>query len=202
MGILAQWRIGARLAVGYALMIVLMVVALAATWFNLDRIRQANDTLQHVQSERLALAREWHENIVANSTRAMAMALDETGMVDQYFAEAARAVTDRTTVIQRRYAEIETTETGRRIAQQLGEVRQRYLSRREALLQSGTSEGLQARAAAFQSVVKDYVATADAMVAYQIQRQTELGQAVDHRVEQAEWIFVLLTAFKEGRCLF
>lgn len=150
MGILAQWRIGARLAVGYVLMIVLMVGALAATWLNLERIRQANDTLQHVQSERLALAREWHENIVANSTRAMAVALDETGMVERYFAAAARAVTDRTTAIQQRYAEIETSDAGRRIEQQLGEVRQRYLAGREALLQArGRPDAVQARADAF-----------------------------------------------------
>ena len=54
---------------------------------------------------------------------------------------------------------------------------------------------MQARADAFQAVVKEYVAAADAMVAYQMRRQAELGQAVDHRVEQAQLIFVLITAF-------
>lgn len=80
MDFLENWRIGARLALGYAVMVLLMVLATVVTWINLDAVSRANTVLQGEQSERLALAREWRENIVANSARAMAMALDASGL--------------------------------------------------------------------------------------------------------------------------
>ena len=134
MRFLENWRIGARLALGYAVMIMLMVLASAVIWINLRGVEQANALLQGEQRERLALAREWRENIVANSSRALAMALDTSGVISGYFAETAKAVTARTTVIQKRYEEIETTEQGQQIGARLAEVRKRYLAGRDGLL--------------------------------------------------------------------
>ena len=196
MDFLENWRIGARLALGYAVMVLLMVLATVVTWTNLAAVSRANSVLQGEQSERLALAREWRENIVANSARAMAMALDASGLVSGYFADPAKAVTARTTVIQKRYEEIETSEEGRRLGARLAEVRQRYLAGREQLLAArGDDTLVRQRADAFQRTVVDYVASADAMVAWQLERQKTLGQDVQQRLERAHAVFVSITLF-------
>ncbi|MFM2348552.1 MAG: hypothetical protein RL654_3305, partial [Pseudomonadota bacterium] len=196
MTFLENWRIGARLALGYAVMIVLMVVASAVTWINLRGVEQANTMLQGEQSERLALAREWRENIVANSARAMAMSLDASGLIAGYFSVTAKAVTARTTVIQKRYEELETTTEGRQVGARLAEARQRYLSARDGLLAArGDDEQVRLRADAFQGLTRDYIATADAMVAWQLERQKALGAEVERRIKRAHLTFVGITLF-------
>jgi len=196
---LENWRIGARLALGYTIMIALMATASAVTWINLRGVEAANRTLQGEQSERLALAREWRENIVANSARAMAIALDASGLTAGYFSETAKAVTARTSVIQKRYEELETSEEGERVGAKLVAARQRYLSARDALLAArGDEEQVIQRADAFQGLTRDYIAAADAMVAWQLERQKRLGRDVDRRLDQAETIFVTITIFNIG----
>lgn len=49
MRFLENWRIGARLALGYAVMIMLMVLASAVIWINLRGVEQANALLQGEQ---------------------------------------------------------------------------------------------------------------------------------------------------------
>ncbi len=196
---LENWRIGARLALGYTIMIALMATASAVTWINLRGVEAANRTLQGEQSERLALAREWRENIVANSARAMAIALDASGLTAGYFSETAKAVTARTSVIQKRYEELETSEEGERVGAKLVAARQRYLSARDALLAArGDEEQVIQRADAFQGLTRDYIAAADAMVAWQLERQRQLGAEVDLRLDRAHVVFVAITLFNIG----
>lgn len=85
-------------------------------------------------------------------------------------------VTARTTVIQKRYEALERTDQGLQIGTRLAEARQRYLSARDGLLAArGDDEQVRLRADAFQALTRDYIVAADAMVAWQLQRQKALG---------------------------
>ena len=105
-------------------------------------------------------------------------------------------VTARTTVIQKRYEALERTDQGLQIGTRLAEARQRYLSARDGLLAArGDDEQVRLRADAFQALTRDYIVAADAMVAWQLERQKALGAEVERRIEQAHLIFVGITVF-------
>ena len=105
-------------------------------------------------------------------------------------------VTARTTVIQKRYEALERTDQGLQIGTRLAEARQRYLSARDGLLAArGDDEQVRLRADAFQALTRDYIVAADAMVAWQLERQKALGAEVERRIEQAHLTFVAITVF-------
>ena len=129
-------RLGERLALAFGIVIALMGATLAFTLTETFRAQARIDEMVVVQAERLALAREWKENIAVNSQRAIAMGLSSDATLGAHFAEKIKAVTERTTAIQKRYAEIETTPEGRAGQDKLADVRKRYLAQRETLFKA------------------------------------------------------------------
>ena len=119
-----------------------------------------------MQAERLALAREWNENIAVNLQRAIAMACPATPRSACHFAEKIKAVTVRTTEIQKRYAEIETTPEGRAGQDKLADVRKRYLAQRETLFKArGDAARMASEGEVFKRLADEYNGTADEVVA-------------------------------------
>ena len=109
-------------------------------------------------------------------------------------------VTARTTVIQKRYEALERTDQGLQIGTRLAEARQRYLSARDGLLAArGDDEQVRLRADAFQALTRDYIVAADAMVAWQLERQKALGAEVERRIEQAHQKAREAPSFRAGR---
>ena len=75
-------------------------------------------------------------------------------------------------------------------------MRKRYLGGRDGLLAARSDDTMvRERADAFQKTVAEYIVAADAMVAWQLQRQKALGAEVERRIEQAHLIFVGITVF-------
>jgi methyl-accepting chemotaxis protein len=116
-------RLGERLALSFGLVIALMGITLAFTLTQTSRAQAQIDEVVVEQAERLALAREWKENIAVNSQRAIASGLSADETLGGHFAEVIKATTARTSVIQKRYAEIETTPEGKAGQDKLAEVR-------------------------------------------------------------------------------
>ena len=129
-------RLGERLALAFGAMLALMLLSAGFTLTELHRGQAQIASLTVEQAECVALAREWRENIVVNSQRALAIGLSADASLAPHFAEQIKAVTERTSVIQKRYAELETTPEGRALQDRLAAVRKRYLAQRDTLLKA------------------------------------------------------------------
>ncbi|MEY2893851.1 MAG: methyl-accepting chemotaxis sensory transducer [Pseudomonadota bacterium] len=179
MDLFNRLRIGERLALGYGAITAVLLLVLGLTLSHLNQIESLNTEMISVQAERLALAREWRENIIVNSQRAMAIGLSLDTHLGEHFGEAVKATTARTSEIQKRYAEIETTDAGRAGSDKLAEVRKRYLVARETLFKAQGDAGQVASAApAFKAMTTEYIGVATELVAFQAQRTTDMGAAV------------------------
>jgi methyl-accepting chemotaxis protein len=175
MSFLSRLRIGARMALGFGVVVALMLVVLGAVLALIGRAERANDELVGAQAERLALAHEWHQNIQVNSQRALAIGLTRDAALDEVFGERMKTVSARTSEIQKRYAELETTEGGRAGLEALAVVRQRYLDQRKALLAAADPARVAEEGKRFQQLTAEYIEVSAQVLAFQQQRQREIS---------------------------
>ena len=186
MAFLARFRIGQRLIGAFGAVVLLLLAGLVVNLVSLHQTQLAVDTMLGEQAERLALAKEWRENIVVNSQRALALGLSTDNSLHALFDEQMKGVSARTTVIQKRFAEIETTARGTELQRKLAEVRTRYLDTRTVLLKAkadGDSAKAQELGNSFKVTTVDYIAAAAELVQHQEGRNTELGGRAQARVQ-------------------
>jgi methyl-accepting chemotaxis protein len=187
-------RLGERLALSFGLVIALMGITLAFTLTQTSRAQAQIDEVVVEQAERLALAREWKENIAVNSQRALASGLSADETLGGHFAETIKATTARTSVIQKRYAEIETTPEGLAGQDKLAEVRKRYLAQRDALFKArGDAARMASEGEAFKKVTAEYIAVANEVVDFQVKRQAEMADGVGAAMARVRWMAVAVT---------
>jgi methyl-accepting chemotaxis protein len=186
-----QLRIGPRIAVGYGLVIALMLLLLAVTLVNLRHVSEANETMLTVQHERMSLAREWRENIATNSQRALAMGLTTDDAIFKRFGELVKGTTVRTSEVQKRYTELETSEEGKRVLAEVGEARKKYLSSRDVMFKArGDAETLSAAAVEFQKALDAYVVVATANIQVQEKNKDLLGARIVSASETTRNAFI------------
>lgn len=137
MSFLNRLSVGRRLALGFALIIALIIVMLLAMQAQLKEVQRANMILQQEQAERLALAKEWRENIIVNVARALALGVTANETLLKFFSDDMAYLVKRTTEIQKRYAELDVSDEGKAILVRMGEERKRYLVVRQQLEEVG-----------------------------------------------------------------
>ncbi|WP_043811740.1 methyl-accepting chemotaxis protein [Rubrivivax gelatinosus] len=194
MSFLFRLRIGARMVLAFGFIVALMLVVLAAVLLQIGRVERLSAELVEAQAERLSLAQEWYQNIAVNSQRALAIGLSSDDVLEQVFGDKMKSVTARTSEIVKRYTELETTDEGRRGIEAMSQVRLRYLDQRKALLAArGDAARVAAEGAAFQKVTAEYIEQARQVLAYQQQRQREIGAGVQAASEALRWTAVVVS---------
>jgi methyl-accepting chemotaxis protein len=192
---LSNTRVGERVYLGYGVVIALMLAMLALTLARLSAAENLNREMLGAQAERLALAREWRENIAVNSQRALAIGLANDPALGNHFAEAMKAVTQRTSEIQKRYTALETTAGGVQGQQRLADARKVYMAQREVVMKAqGDAARVASEGEVFKQVTAAYLKTADEMVAYQLQRQASMAEEVSGALVSTRWTSVGVTA--------
>ncbi len=131
---LRHLRTGPRLALGFGVVVALMVFVAVIAWAGLERLRAGNDQLTE-RNRRAHLADEWQALTQVNVARAMGIALSG-GMaeVDAYFAPEMKAVSEAISVIQKDLAASITSERGKGILAQVATQRETYLGLRKQVL--------------------------------------------------------------------
>ncbi|MDT7838473.1 methyl-accepting chemotaxis protein [Aquabacterium sp. OR-4] len=197
MSFTAHWRIGQRLALAYGLIVALLLAVTAVTLPQLASTQAATHSLVTEQAERLALANEWREAIATNSQRALALGLSADESLKEHFADKIKATSARTSEVQKRYAELETTPEGRAGQERLAEVRKRYLATRDEMLAArGDASKLAQTGASFKKIAEEYMGVATDVVKFQQERAKAMGATVDQAIVTARSVFlgaVLLT---------
>ncbi|WP_433691652.1 MCP four helix bundle domain-containing protein [Herbaspirillum seropedicae] len=195
MSLLNRLTVGRRLALGFVVIIGLMLAMLLAMLAQLKQVEQANQILQKEQAERLSLAKEWRENIVVNVARALALGVTANETLLKFFADDMAGLVTRTTVIQKRYAELDDTEEGKTILERMAKERKRYLVVRQQMEEVG------ADAATRQQLVQDmksisaaYIKEGTSLVQYQERRTAELGGQIDAAIDRSRFVLMGATA--------
>ncbi|WP_198321015.1 HAMP domain-containing protein, partial [Azohydromonas aeria] len=178
---LSNLNIGTRLALGFAGIVGLIAVLAVTAFLQLGRAQEETRALTGLQAERLQLAGEWRENIVLNSQRTLAVVYSADKSLGAHFAEDMKRVTERTTVIQKRFAEIETTPEAVAIIERLGQARAQYLSQREGLLKTPPADAVVLAQAAdqFKNTAQRYTEVASELARFEQARSAALGEAVN-----------------------
>ncbi|HEX6703503.1 MAG TPA: methyl-accepting chemotaxis protein [Albitalea sp.] len=179
---LSHLRIGARLALCFSVVIALILVLTTFTLFQIGQIRQVTAEASGAQAERLSLAQEWRQNIAVNAQRALAVGLSSDMGLVNHFADDVKRVSARTTEIQKRFQELETTPQGIALQDKLAAVRKRYLVQRDTMMKAndaGDVDTAVREAAAFKPLVAEYIGVATEMVEHQQARDQALGRSIE-----------------------
>jgi methyl-accepting chemotaxis protein len=187
-------RIGSRLALSFAAVVTLIALLAVVAYADLADARARTTELTHAQAERLQLAAEWRENILVNSQRALAIAYSADKTLAGRFEKDMKRVTARTSEIQKRFAEVETTPAGVAAQAKLAEGRKAYLGTREAIM-ALPAEADPAQAAqlgdTFKAATLHYIEVAGEMVKLERDRSDVLAEEVHATLERTQLRLVL-----------
>ena len=169
MNALSRMKLSRQLALGYGVVILLMVLMAGLTFRQLLKVEADSHVLLSEQAERLSLAQEWRENILVNSQRALAIGVTGDERLATFFKDVVKATTTRTSEIQKRYVEMETSPEGQQLQVRLGEARKRYMAERDAVMNaSGEADARLAAGEKFRDVTNAYIAEEDDVIAPQL----------------------------------
>jgi len=175
-------RIGMRLALCFSVIVALILALAAFTLFQLEAVRGVTAEASGIQAERLSLAQEWRQNIAMNAQRALAIGLSsDLGLVNHFEQDMKRS-TARTSEIQKRFAEVETSLEGKAVQEKLAEVRKRYLAGRDAMLKAndaGDTDTAAREAGFFKKIVAEYLGVAGEVVQLEEARARALAQTTE-----------------------
>jgi methyl-accepting chemotaxis protein len=192
-------RIATRLCLGYAAVIALMLVVLAVTLLQLAQVRQATEDILGVQAERVALAREWRQNIAVNAARTLAIGLSQDESLGRLLGPDMAATTQRTGEIQQRMVALLTTEAGKAGMQRMAALRERYLASRADLFKArGDNAALAAATEQFRKAIQDYAGEADQMVVAMLKHNAAAGSAVYLALRRTQAVFIALLLLAVG----
>jgi len=178
---LQDLRIGARLALSFGGVIVLLLALAGFTMLEMSKVRGIATEVSQAQAERMALAQEWRQNIAVNAQRALSIGLSSDRSLASHFEADMKRTTARTSEVQKRFSELEMTPDGQAVQDKLGAMRKRYLSGRDTMMKAlsdGDEDGAKKLAAAFEPIVVEYVAVATELVDFEAARNQSLSAEV------------------------
>lgn len=194
MKLLEIWSIGRRMALGFSVVIFLLLLIAGVMTIQLKRIEVANNVVLTEQVERINLAKQWRENIIVNVARALALGVTANQTLLQFFSADMADLVTKTTVIQKRFSEIELTKDGVDLQARLGQTRKKYLEVRQKLENVGANEETrQALVLAMKDIATQYIKDATALVEYEERRSAELGADIDAALSLARQVLLMAT---------
>ncbi|WP_286852243.1 Tar ligand binding domain-containing protein, partial [Hydrogenophaga sp. 70-12] len=146
MDIVNRFRIGPRLYLGFALVLMLLAGLTAVAWYGLKTSQAATARVIEMD-KRAALTQEWLMSTQININRVMAVATSRNDpAVDGYFKPLMSQVSERISVVQKTLeAEIQS-EQGKALLKEIAERRAAYMAVRKTYfdtLKNGDAAGAQ-----------------------------------------------------------
>ncbi|CAN5191949.1 methyl-accepting chemotaxis protein [soil metagenome] len=178
--------IGSRLVFSFGGAIALLVALSLFTMFELSKVRGVAAEVSGPQAERLSLAEEWRMNIVVNAQRTLALVTTTDSQQTKSFEAEIKRTSARTSEVQKRFGELETTAEGLAALGRMAEFRKNYLAQRDLLMQArvgGDAARTQEAAERFKPMITAYNDVASELVAFETQRHKALSAEVVDTVD-------------------
>lgn len=169
---MSNLKIGTRLAMAFAAILVLMGVMTMIGIWELSRMADAKNDMR-LTAHKQALANKWLEGIATNSVRTFAKAKSTNADDQRYFDEEMKAVSKRVTEMQKELEPLIQSDEGKRLFADVGEKRKVYSDIRTDLFKlkdSGQSHEAQLNKLVSDKMLpamKAYVGSVEKLVAYQ-----------------------------------
>jgi len=189
-------RIGVRLAFSFGVIVCLMLASFAFSRHEMAKVRALAQEVSHAQAERLALASEWRQNILVNGQRSLASALSADTSLAAHFDQAVKQITVRTSEIQKRFAELETTPEGVAAQKALAEMRTHYIAARSKLVEAKTAGDTAAVAGLvdkFKALGEEYGAAVEAIVQLETTRNRAMNDEVSATMDSMQAAMAAVT---------
>lgn len=188
MNLLMSLSIARRTAVVMGLLMgAMVIVALLA----LSKFKVLTDSMLELagsQVERIELSQRWDANIREAVARWHTLSLAPDPALFAQVKEVTLQISTDTTRVQKRFLEIESSDEGKALGQELGEARARWLAERDAVRQAiegGDMAGARALGEGrFAQVSKEYLAVSARHAGYQLERARLNGSAAESSARQ------------------
>jgi methyl-accepting chemotaxis protein len=199
--LLSSLSIGRRIALVIGVLIAALVVVCAVSLVKFQSLTNTVRELSEGQAERIQLSQRWDANIREAVARWQAVALSPDAGLFSEVREATLAISTDTTRVQKRFAEIELSDEGKALGQELGAARTLWLAERDkvrAAIEAGEQDkARELGRSSFADVSKAYLAVSARHAEFQVKRARLEGA----RAEQAARNQLLLLGGVSSVCL-
>jgi methyl-accepting chemotaxis protein len=187
-------KIGAKISVGYIIMILMMITVTVTSAIRLTRLDQEAEAITGVYTERNQLAQQWKANVLANTTRMMAIAKSSDAYLAEFFKDGIEQASAEAITLQNRLTAIETTEEGKKLLEKVQMRNKLWSAARDKLMAAKISQADEdAIRSANQQVVlttSGYMQAIDFLSKYEQQSLREASDAIKKSVA-ATRLFVI-----------
>ena len=174
--------VAARLGLGFASVVLIFLVVLAFTLFEISKVRDQSQRIE-LETRLLKLADDWLGDVRQNSARSLAVAQAEGTTMLEFFREDMAATSRGTTVTQKTFLELAVSPESRRLADEVGKVRVEWLAVRDDINKvkdagddAGARELVRTR---FVPVTQRYIEVTQALSNHQLEEMRLLEAAIE-----------------------
>ncbi len=189
---LSQLKIGTRLALGYGLVVALLVMVVAITCLRLQHLSRESARLMDLQ-QRQQLANDWTAQVHLNVSRALAIVKSGGNKdVSSFLAPQMQATSDRITQLQADLDKRIDSDKGKALLAAIAGQRQIYVDARKLVMDLlKNSESDKAQGLLDSSMLpasKTYIAAIEALAAFQQQRVADESSLLTAAAQRGTWI--------------
>ncbi|MFZ4286140.1 methyl-accepting chemotaxis protein [Variovorax sp. HJSM1_2] len=135
MSVLRSMRIGMRLALAFAAILVILAACAGVGVWRLGELAKTTEAVATTDTERLRLATQWRQFIDLNWVRTRAMAMESDALRMEGWQTEMAKTSEETSVVAKRVAELVTSEQGQKFLANIQAARAKYSAARVDLLQ-------------------------------------------------------------------
>ncbi len=194
--VLSNLKIGTRLALGFALVLVLLIAASLFSTYQLRTLAEANRALLEMPLTKEHLVADWNRNVFGAIRRTTAIVKSADDSLTAFFAEDTKKVSQSTSDITKQIEPLLEGQAERDLYAEISGVRQRYLTARDSAMREKAAGN---SAEAIRILEQDYLPAAqqyeDALSRFTaLQRDSirDTGHAIDQSSDHAaQWLFAI-----------
>lgn len=179
-----NYKIGTRLAGGFGLLILFSLVMLVSGVYQLKQISSSTEWMMQAPLQKERLAADWHGALVAGVQRSMAVAMSDDPALAKLFEAENVAASKESTKRQDAFASLISTPEEKALFDKLGEFRQRYLDKRNAITAAKKAGNMEQAKQLFEnefmSASRGYLASVEALSEHQRNAIDEMGKAINN----------------------
>jgi methyl-accepting chemotaxis protein len=192
-------KIGTKISIGYVIMILMMITVTVTSAIRLTRLDQEAEAITGVYTERNQLAQQWKANVLANTTRMMAIAKSSDAYLAEFFKDGIEQASAEAITLQNRLTAIETTEEGKKLLEKVQMRNKLWSAARDKLMAAKTGQADEdAIRSANQQVVlttSGYMQAIDFLSKYEQQSLREASDAIKKSVASTRIFVIAVSLF-------
>ena len=202
MSTLSNLSVAKRLALGFALVLLLLIGAIGLSISRLNALADATEDMVQNPIKTERLVSDWARNLRTGITRTAAVARSSDASLADFFAEDSKASSKSSGELQKAVEALMFLDSEKKLFREIGELRALYLKNRDtifALKKEGkVDEANTMLEKQFMPDANAYAAKMDELLRYQREQVDELGQSIEQNRQTSRRLLVALGILSLG----